>query len=142
VPGLEHTLAWKPSGGLIISTQRFGGFIGAGVGKEGKHKVIFFEKNGLRRGDFEITYAQNPKGVATERKWGYRIKEVSWSCDSSVLAVWIEGDESDISASLFRITTDSLIQRISSPTMDHWKLPLVSRKCFFLKSTPNLEKGI
>lgn len=97
VPGLEHPLAWRPSGNLIVSTQRFGSFLGGGKGREGRHDVVFFEKNGLRHGEFGLRQETSGAGTADEkgRKWGYKVKEVCWSSDSNVLLVWIEEDAGD-----------------------------------------------
>ncbi|KAF8260574.1 IKI3 family-domain-containing protein [Lactarius quietus] len=97
VPGLEHSLSWRPSGNLIVSTQRFGAFPGGGKGREGRHDVVFFEKNGLRHGEFGLRH-ETPgveKGDEKARKWGYKVKEVCWSADSNVLLVWIEEDAGD-----------------------------------------------
>ncbi|KAI9454947.1 IkappaB kinase complex IKAP component [Russula earlei] len=97
VPGLEHPLSWRPSGNLIVGVQRFGAFPGGGKGREGRHDVVFFEKNGLRHGEFGLrcgTHGVGPSD-AKERKWGYKVKEVCWSADSSVLLVWIEEDAGD-----------------------------------------------
>ncbi|KAI0048587.1 IkappaB kinase complex, IKAP component [Auriscalpium vulgare] len=97
IAALEHVLAWRPSGNLIAGTQRFGSFKGAGQGKEGRHDVVFFERNGLRHGEFGLR--RNAADVGDEhvaRRWGYKVKELSWSSDSNVLAVWIEEDERDI----------------------------------------------
>lgn len=100
VPGLEGALAWRPSGSLIAGTQRFG-FEGGGAGKEGRHDVVFFERNGLRHGDFGLRVGGSMSAEAgVQRKWGYRIRELVWSSDSSVLAVWVEGAEVDTGASL------------------------------------------
>lgn len=83
VAGLEHVLSWRPSGNLIASSQRFG-FDGGGAGRPDRHDIVFFEKNGLRHGEFHL------------RETGkYRVRELSWSSDSEVLAVWIERDEYD-----------------------------------------------
>lgn len=87
VGGLEHTLCWRPSGNLIAGTQRFG-FEGGGLGKEGRHDVVFFERNGLRHGEFTI----RPEHL----KKGYRVRELIWSSDSNVLAVWFETSVGDI----------------------------------------------
>lgn len=100
IAGLEHTLVWRPSGNLITTTQRFG-FEGGGSGREGRHDVIFFERNGLRHGEFSLKVDQlsvKPPGpeFVKGRKWGYKVKEIAWSSDSNVLLVWIEGDEGDI----------------------------------------------
>jgi elongator complex protein 1 len=97
VPGLEHPLSWRPSGNLIVSTQRFGSFPGGGKGREGRHDVVFFEKNGLRHGEFGLRHETTGAGKADEkdRKWGYKVKEICWSADSNVLLVWIEEDAGD-----------------------------------------------
>ncbi|KAJ7188994.1 pol II transcription elongation factor [Mycena filopes] len=87
VPGLEHTLAWRPSGNLIVGTQRFG-FEGGGAGKEGRHDVVFFERNGLRHGEFGVPVAD--LGI----KPGERAEERN--SDSNVLGLWVEKDEGDI----------------------------------------------
>ncbi|KAH6910413.1 pol II transcription elongation factor [Coprinopsis sp. MPI-PUGE-AT-0042] len=85
---------------LIAATQRFGGFDGAGAGKEGKHDVVFFERNGLRHGEFTLhldTFL--PKTGATSDptlRWGYRIRELLWNSDSSILAIWAETTLGDI----------------------------------------------
>ena len=98
VPGLEHPLSWRPSGNLIVGVQRFGTFPGGGKGREGRHDVVFFEKNGLRHGEFGLrhgTLGVGPSDAKKERKWGYKVKEVYWSTDSNVLLVWIEEDDGD-----------------------------------------------
>ncbi|KIK60852.1 hypothetical protein GYMLUDRAFT_244010 [Collybiopsis luxurians FD-317 M1] len=101
VPGLEHVLSWRPSGNLIASTQRFGlSFKGGGAGREGKHDVVFFERNGLRHGEFELREEGSGSKAGTvenglKLRWGYRVKEVLWSPDSNVLAVWIERDTAE-----------------------------------------------
>ncbi|CAA7260510.1 unnamed protein product [Cyclocybe aegerita] len=100
VAGLEHTLVWRPSGNLIVGTQRFG-FEGGSAGREGRHDVVFFERNGLRHGEFSLKVDQlsvkgkEPK-VGSEKRWGYKVREMAWNADSNVLAVWIEGDDGDV----------------------------------------------
>jgi elongator complex protein 1 len=108
VAGLEHPLVWRPSGNLIVGTQRFG-FEGGGAGSEGRHDVIFFERNGLRHGEFTLRVDQigvKDKGVEHERRWGYKVRELAWNSDSNVLAIWIESDVGDIGKIfLFKIHT-------------------------------------
>ncbi|KAL1719857.1 IKI3 family-domain-containing protein [Schizophyllum commune] len=102
VPGLEHPLSWRPSGNLIASTQRFG-FEGGGAGRPERHDIVFFERNGLRHGEFGLTLGsppdsrvgQGPPKEAGERRWGHKVRELCWSPDSNVLAVWIERNEYD-----------------------------------------------
>ncbi|KAJ8489069.1 hypothetical protein ONZ51_g3188 [Trametes cubensis] len=110
VPGLEHALSWRPSGNLIVATQRFGSIPGEatakseagpglGPGRDGRHDIVFFERNGLRHGEFtlrESLPAESGKVVSDRRKWGYRVREVGWSSDSNVLSVWIEREDGDI----------------------------------------------
>ena len=97
VPGLEHPLSWRPSGNLIVGAQRFGTFPGGGKGRDGRHDIVFFEKNGLKHGEFGLRHGTPGVGPsdAKERKWGYRVKEVCWNADSNVLLVWIEEDAGD-----------------------------------------------
>ncbi|TFK25707.1 pol II transcription elongation factor [Coprinopsis marcescibilis] len=100
VPGLEHTLSWRPSGNLIVGTQRFGGFEGSGAGKEGRHDIVFFERNGLRHGEFALTpdsFLQKDGSTSTvDLRWGYRVRDLSWNSDSNILAVWAETTLGDI----------------------------------------------
>ncbi|CAE6434599.1 unnamed protein product [Rhizoctonia solani] len=96
-PGLEGVLAWRPSGGLIASTQRFG-YEGGGVGRQGRHDVVFFERCGLRRGEFGVrgcVSMGNPESDASAGPWGYKVKELLWNTDSSILALWIEHASGD-----------------------------------------------
>ncbi|KAJ1302839.1 hypothetical protein OPQ81_003142 [Rhizoctonia solani] len=91
-PGLEGVLAWRPSGGLIASTQRFG-YEGGGIGRHGRHDVVFFERCGLRRGEFGIrngSKTDNPEINTPADPWSYKVKELLWNADSSILALWVE----------------------------------------------------
>ncbi|XP_059486285.1 putative elongator complex protein 1 [Neocloeon triangulifer] len=66
--GLEQSLDWKLSGGVIAST----------ITLPNKQVVAFFEKNGLRHGDFTLPFQPNQ----------VIIKELSWNLDSTILAIW------------------------------------------------------
>nr|XP_045600138.1 putative elongator complex protein 1 [Procambarus clarkii] len=68
--GLEQVLSWKPAGSLIASSQRLAN----------KHEVVFFEKNGLKHGEFNLPFKPNEMLV----------NEVAWNQDSSVLLVWLK----------------------------------------------------
>ncbi|KAH9985168.1 IKI3 family-domain-containing protein [Russula vinacea] len=99
VPGLEHPLSWRPSGNLIVGVQRFGTFPGGGKGREGRHDIVFFEKNGLRHGEFGLRHGTLGVGPSDskERKWGYKVKEVCWSADSNedagdTVQLWTTGN--------------------------------------------------
>lgn len=64
VDGLESALSWRPSGNLIAGIQR----------RPDRVDVVFFERNGLRHGEFTL------------RSSSERIK-LEWNSDSTVLAV-------------------------------------------------------
>ncbi|KAI9298608.1 IkappaB kinase complex, IKAP component [Neoconidiobolus thromboides FSU 785] len=68
---LEHNVFWKPSGSLIASTQRL----------PHRYQVVFFEKNGLRHGEFTL-----PTDVK-------RVLELKWNCDSTILALLVQKNE-------------------------------------------------
>lgn len=71
VDGLEHNLAWRPSGSLIASTQRFTDADGDEV-----LNVAFYERNGLRHGEFNTRL--NP--------YEDQIINIEWSANSDVMA--------------------------------------------------------
>lgn len=73
--GLEHSLAWRPSGSLIASTQRSKDEDGDDV-----LQVAFFERNGLRHGEFNTRL--NP--------YTENVLDMAWSCNSDVLALQLE----------------------------------------------------
>jgi elongator complex protein 1 len=73
VDKLEHALDWRPSGNLIVSSQRL----------PHRHDIVFFERNGLRHGEFTLRETREAK---------QKVLEVSWNADSTVLAVWIESE--------------------------------------------------
>jgi elongator complex protein 1 len=71
VDGLEGALSWRPSGSLIAGIQRL----------ESRIDVVFFERNGLRHGEFSLRLTE-----AEMNSWASRI-QLSWNVDSTVLAV-------------------------------------------------------
>ena len=71
VDGLLGALAWRPLGNLLATIQHLRDHI----------KVIFFERNGLRHGHFDLRL--NDEEIKT---WGSNIS-LEWNADSSVLAV-------------------------------------------------------
>ena len=75
VDGLESALSWRPAGNLIAAIQR----------REESVDVVFFERNGLRHGDFPLRLSQEQAAT-----WGQQIK-LSWNGDSSVLSVHFHG---------------------------------------------------
>lgn len=70
VDGLEGTLSWRPAGNLMAGIQRFNDHV----------DVVFFEKNGLRHGQFTL------RATETLHHPGIRIS-LKWNSDSTVLAV-------------------------------------------------------
>ncbi|MCJ1431909.1 hypothetical protein MMC27_001265 [Xylographa pallens] len=72
VDGLEGALSWRPDGNLLAGIQRFDDHV----------DVVFFERNGLRHGQF-------PLRIAIEEitdEWATSIV-LEWNVDSSILAV-------------------------------------------------------
>ena len=71
VDGLLGALSWRPAGNLLAGVQRLDECV----------SVVFFERNGLRHGQFELRL--DKEDVST---WSSRIS-LNWNVDSSVLAV-------------------------------------------------------
>lgn len=71
VDGLEGALSWRPAGNLIAGIQRL----------EDRVDVVFFERNGLRHGQFSLRLTPSLLQVQDEH-----IK-LFWNSDSTVLAV-------------------------------------------------------
>jgi elongator complex protein 1 len=71
VDGLEGALSWRPAGNLIAGIQRL----------ENRVDVVFFERNGLRHGQFSLRLTPEQLQLP-----GQHIK-LSWNSDSAVLAV-------------------------------------------------------
>ena len=107
-------MSWRPSGNLIVGTQRFGSAAGLASGIEGRHDVVFFERNGLRHGEFTLREKAIEAGamVPRGRKWGYRVRETCWSPDSNVLAIWIECDEVDVGERPFPLALSNTCQTL------------------------------
>lgn len=70
VDGLEGTLSWRPAGNLMAGIQRFHDHV----------DVVFFEKNGLRHGQFTLRSTENLLDP------NLRIG-LEWNSDSTALAV-------------------------------------------------------
>lgn len=70
VDGLESSLSWRPSGNLMAGIQR----------RSDRVDVVFFERNGLRHGEFTL---RSPTGPVT----GHERIRLEWNSDSTVLAV-------------------------------------------------------
>ena len=77
IEGLEGPLAWRPNGSVIASVQF--------LRSQNKRQVVFFERNGLRHGEFLLPEG-NRKNVA----------DLFWSSDSNILAVVYVGNETEL----------------------------------------------
>lgn len=71
VDGLVGALSWRPAGNLLAGIQRLDDCV----------TVVFFERNGLRHGQFDLQL--NQEDLST---WVSQIS-LNWNVDSSVLAV-------------------------------------------------------
>lgn len=71
VDGLEGALSWRPAGNLIAGIQRL----------DNRIDVVFFERNGLRHGQFTLRLTEEERAT-----WASDIS-LSWNIDSTVLAV-------------------------------------------------------
>lgn len=67
--GLEEPVAWRPGGNIACSQQ-----------DANKHKIIFFERNGLQHGEFTLPFRPNT----------YRVKDLLWNTDGSILLLAAE----------------------------------------------------
>ncbi|KAK3315356.1 IKI3 family-domain-containing protein [Apodospora peruviana] len=72
VDGLEGSVSWRPAGNLMAGIQRFA---------DGHVDVVFFERNGLRHGQFTLR--------APDKGTPDALDDISleWNSDSTVLAV-------------------------------------------------------
>lgn len=73
VDGMEGTLTWRPAGNLMAGIQRFADRV----------DVIFFERNGLRHGQFSLR-APEDRTLAKDRI------QLEWNSDSTILAVTLD----------------------------------------------------
>ena len=71
VDGLESALGWRPAGNLVAGVQRLTTDL----------NVIFFERNGLRHGEFSLRLSKSDTVT-----WASSAS-MAWSLDSTVLAV-------------------------------------------------------
>ncbi|WFD19831.1 Putative elongator complex protein 1 [Malassezia caprae] len=94
VRGISHVLAVRPIGNLIATSQRMGGPYAPG--RTGRHDIVFFERNGLRHGEFSLREdaASMPDvplapSVPPLAPWSreHTIERLAWNADGSILAV-------------------------------------------------------
>ena len=74
VNGLIGPLSWRPAGNLLAGVQLL----------EDKRQVVFFERNGLRHGQFAL---RSLDGVENEK---IPLRSLQWNLDSTVLAIGYE----------------------------------------------------
>ncbi|KAI9849569.1 MAG: hypothetical protein M1838_000111 [Thelocarpon superellum] len=74
VDGLEGALSWRPAGNLMAAVQR----------KTDRLEVVFFERNGLRHGEFALRL-----GVEEMSSWASDVL-LDWNIDSTVLAIYFK----------------------------------------------------
>jgi elongator complex protein 1 len=70
VDGLEGALSWRPSGNLLAAVQRL----------QDRVDIVFFERIGLRHGQFTLRITSGPETAADDIS-------LEWNSDSTVLAV-------------------------------------------------------
>ena len=68
---MENCLSWRPAGNLLASIQRLEDWL----------EVIFFERNGLRHGQFKLRLTREEAD-----EWGSSV-QLKWNVDSSIIAV-------------------------------------------------------
>lgn len=83
--GLEANLSWRPCGNLIATTQRL----------PDKYLVAFFEKNGLKHGEFTI-----PVNTTTH------VEDLAWSSDSEILSLLCSDSSSNTQTVLLFTTSN------------------------------------
>lgn len=71
VDGLEGSLSWRPAGNLIAGIQRL----------DSRVDVVFFERNGLRHGQFSLRLTPEQLQVPGQHM------SLAWNSDSTVLAI-------------------------------------------------------
>lgn len=106
VDGLEGALSWRPAGNLIAGIKRM----------DDKVEVVFFERNGLRHGQFSLRLT--PEQLHT----GQHIN-LSWNPDSTVLAVILEDSIQLWTMGNYHWYLKQEIKRVHSPWLA--RMPLV-----------------
>jgi elongator complex protein 1 len=140
---MGHALSWKPNSLLMAATQRFGGDYASG--RDGRQDVIFIEKNvsaelelerssltralqGLRHGEFSLREESGSQPVPgafdapsslTEQPWAreHAVRELSWNCDGSLLAVWLQRADSPAVVQIWSPTNYSWTLRSELPAL-------------------------
>lgn len=72
VDGLTGSLSWRPAGNLIASVQK----------RKDQVNVVFFERNGLRHGEFDLRFSAQDLDYVAKHDI-----HLAWNIDSTVLGV-------------------------------------------------------
>ncbi|KAK3387211.1 IKI3 family-domain-containing protein [Podospora didyma] len=120
VDGLEGSLSWRPVGNLMAGIQRLSDRV----------DVVFFERNGLRHGQFTLRVPNSPDAIDS--------LALEWNSDSSVLAVvmkdrvqlWTTGNyhwylKQEILCGLSQPRTDGFAERSTPLFSWHAEKPLL-----------------
>lgn len=97
VRGITQVLTCRPIGNLIATSQRMGGEWAPG--RAGRHDIVFFERNGLRHGEFSL-YEDDASLPTFDTATSslppfaslHTIHAVAWNVDGSILAVHLSRD--------------------------------------------------
>lgn len=136
--GLEGAISWRPAGNLIAAVQGFGWDGGAeGEGEDrGRKDVVFLERNGLQHGQFRLREDERYRGkeaLVKQGQCGWEVKQLAYSSDSEILAVWIERGDTDLGQSVIAIASHSERATLlnawaaRSSTVDDEQLSLLSQ---------------
>ena len=71
INGLEGAISWRPAGNLIAGIQRL----------ESRINIVFFERNGLRHGQFSLRLRPDQMCLSDQHV------RLAWNSDSTILAV-------------------------------------------------------
>ncbi|PJF19111.1 Elongator complex protein 1 [Paramicrosporidium saccamoebae] len=74
IAGLGHALSWRRDGSLISASQR----------SSGMNKIVFFERNGLKHGEFTLY------------EHGCSVQDLSWNCNGTILAARMSDGRVDL----------------------------------------------
>ena len=88
VDGLESYLSWRPSGNLLATVQRKSAAASPGESNSQDQffNIIFFERNGLRHGQFPLRLPSSTGAAAAAGP-----VSLDWNPDSTVLAITYAG---------------------------------------------------
>ena len=88
---LDSAISWKHSKSLISSS----------IYRFNKHEIIFFEKNGLAHGGFQLPFVFNQM----------RVKGIYWNLDSTILCVWSELVDESVDAEYKSVGKNSTLNK-------------------------------